>query len=92
MSCISGNAVEGVYVVAGKGAGFSPWQGQGNGATATFWYTLPKQESYSLHVGCGGSTSSWQVATVSVTVSAAVNNFACDDVPGQASYGTCHTT
>lgn len=92
MSCISGNAVEGVYVVAGKGAGFSPWQGQGNGATATFWYTLPTKESYSLHVGCGGSTSSWQVATVSVTVSAAVNNFACDDVPGQASYGTCHTT
>jgi serine/threonine protein kinase len=89
VSCISGNAVEGVYVAAGKGSGFSPWTGQGDGATATFTYTLPTQESYSLHVGCGGSPSSWQVATYSVTVSTAVNNFACDDVPGQSDYGTC---
>ena len=92
VSCISGNGVEGVWVAAGSGAGWSPWQGQGNGATATFWYTLPKKESYSLHVGCGGSPSSWKVATYSVTVSTAVNNFACDDVPGQANYGTCRTT
>jgi hypothetical protein len=32
------------------------------------------------------------VATYSVTVSAAVNNSACDDVPGQARYGTCRAT
>ena len=92
VSCTSGNAIVGVYVAAGNGAGFSPWRGQGNGATATFWYTLPKRESYSLHVGCGGTPSSWKVATNSVTVSTAVNNFACDDVPRQAGYGTCRTT
>lgn len=89
VSCISGNAVVGVYVAASKGSGFSPWQGQGNGATATFHYTLPLKESYSLHVGCGGSPSKWQVADYGVTVSTAVNNFECDDVPGQSNYGTC---
>jgi hypothetical protein len=83
--------VVGVYVAAGKGAGFSPWTGEGNGATASFSYTLPKKESYSLHVGCGDSTSSWKVATYSVTVSTAVSDFACDDVPDEAGYGTCHT-
>jgi serine/threonine protein kinase len=90
VSCISGNAVVGVYVDASKGSGFSPWQGQGSGATATFQYTLPLKESYSLHVGCGGSPSKWEVADYSVTVSTAVNNFSCDDVPGQSDYGTCH--
>jgi serine/threonine protein kinase len=79
VSCISGNAVVGVYMAANKGSGFSPWQGQGNGATATFQYTLPLKESYSLHVGCGGSPSKWQVADYSVTVSTAVNNFSCDE-------------
>lgn len=90
VSCTSGNAVVGMWVAARKGAGFSPWQG--DGATAAFWYTLPQRERYSLHVGCGGTPSSWQVATYSATVTTAVNHFACDDVPGQASYRTCHTT
>ena len=81
----------GVYVAAAKGQGFSPWRGQGNGSTASFWYTLPERESYSLHVGCGGTRSSWQVATYSATVSTADNNFLCYDVPGQADYGTCLT-
>jgi hypothetical protein len=58
----------------------------------TFRYRLPRKESYSLHVGCGGSPSSWQVATYSVTVTTAVNNFACFDVPGQPNYGTCRIT
>jgi hypothetical protein len=90
VSCISGNTVEGVWVAAGKGSGYSPWTGQGNGASASFIYTLPLHESYSLHVGCGGTTSTWKVATYSVTVSGAVNNFVCDDVSGQPSYGSCH--
>jgi hypothetical protein len=89
---MSGHAVVGVFVAAARGQGFSPWRGQGNGSTASFWYTLPVRESYSLHVGCGGTPSSWQVATYSVTVSTAVNNFACNDVPGRAGYGSCHTT
>ena len=89
VTCTSGHAVVGVWVAAAQGAGYSPWRGQGNGETATYWYTLPKKESWSLHVGCGGSPSSWGVATYSVTVSSANVNFACDDVQGQAGYGTC---
>ena len=92
ISCISGQPVVGVWIAAAKGSGYSPWQGQGSGSTATFWYTLPATESYSLHVGCGGTGSDWQVATYSGTVTSADNNFACDDVTGQAAYGTCRAT
>ncbi len=89
VACLSGHAVVGVYVAAAKGHGFASWQG--STSTASFWYTLPERESYSLHVGCGGSPSSWQVATYSATVSTADNNFLCYDVPGQADYSTCLT-
>jgi hypothetical protein len=89
VACMSGGGVQGVYVEAAKGAGFSPWTGQGNDSTATFKYTLPVQESFSLHVGCGGTPSSWKVACYSVTVSTAFTDFACDDISGQAGYGTC---
>jgi hypothetical protein len=92
ISCISGQPLVGVWVAAAKGSGWASWIGQGNGSTATFSYTLPVTESYSLHVGCGGTGSDWQVATYSGTVTRANNNFACDDVSGQAAYGTCRTT
>jgi hypothetical protein len=92
ISCISGQPLVGVWVAAAMGSGWAPWIGQGNGSTATFSYTLPVTESYSLHVGCGGTGSDWQVATYSGTVTSADNNFACDDVTGQAAYGTCRTT
>jgi len=91
IACLSGNSVEGVWVAAAKGAGYSPWQGHGSGSTTTFSfnYTLPLSEAYSLHVGCGGTTASWAVACDSVTVTSAENSFVCDDVAGQAGYGTC---
>jgi hypothetical protein len=89
VSCVSGNSVEGVWVQAGDGAGWAPWQGLGNGSTSDWWFTLPKTESYSLHVGCGGTTSSWAVATYSPTVTGAHNSFNCYDVADQANYGTC---
>jgi hypothetical protein len=78
-------------VVAAKGAGWSPWKGTGNGGTAAYWYTLPVSEPYALHVGCGGTPSSWAVATATPTVSGADNSFACQDVSGQAGYGTCRS-
>jgi hypothetical protein len=89
VSCVSGNSVEGVWVQASDGAGWAPWQGLGNGSTSTWWYTLPKDESYSLHVGCGGTTSNWAVATYTPTVTGSSNSFNCYDVAGQADYGTC---
>jgi hypothetical protein len=89
ISCTSGNSVEGVWVQASDGAGYAAWKGLGNGSTSNWWFTLIKQESYSLHVGCGGTTSSWAVATYSPTVTGAHNSFNCFDVAGDANYGTC---
>lgn len=89
VSCTSGRSVEGVWVQTASGSGFAPWQGLGNGSTSDYWYTLPRTESFSLHVGCGGTTASWAVATYSPTVSAAHDSFNCDDVAGDAGYGTC---
>jgi hypothetical protein len=89
VSCESGKSVEGVWVQASDGHGYASWKGLGNGSTSDWWFTLPKDESYSLHVGCGGSTSSWAVSTYSPTVTGAQNSFNCYDVAGEANYGTC---
>jgi len=89
ISCVSGKSVEGVWVSASQGSGYAPWKGLGNGSTSDYWYTLPVSESYSLHVGCGGTTSSWAVATYSPTVGGTHNSFNCYDVSGRADYGTC---
>jgi hypothetical protein len=89
VSCLSGNSVEGVWVQTNNGSAYAPWKGLGNGSTSDWWFTLPTQESYSLHVGCGGSTASWAVATYSPVVSGAHNSFNCYDIAGEAGYGTC---
>jgi hypothetical protein len=79
IACTSGKPVVGVWVSAVAGSAFAPWRGLGNGATADWWYDLPKSEDYSLHVGCGGSPSSWAVATYTTTVSGGHNSFDCHD-------------
>jgi hypothetical protein len=89
VSCLSGNPVEGVWVQADDGAGFASWKGLGDGATADWWFTLPENEPYSLHVGCGGSPSSWEVALDSPTVTGAHNSFSCYDIEDEAQYGSC---
>lgn len=89
ISCVSGNSVEGVWVQAARGSGFAPWQGLGNGSTSDWWYTLPVSEPYALHVGCGGTTATWKVATFSPTVGGAHNSFNCFDVAGASGFGTC---
>jgi hypothetical protein len=89
VSCTSGNSVEGVWVAAAQGSGWAQWQGLGNGSTSNYWYTLPTSEPYSLHVGCGGTPSSWAVAAYSPQVSGTQNSFNCIDVAGQPGYKTC---
>jgi hypothetical protein len=81
--------VQGVWVQAAQGSGYSPWQGIGNGSTSRYWYTLPDTMSFSLHVGCGGTQANWGVALTSVQASGPVANFTCYDVAGQANYATC---
>lgn len=89
ISCSSGKSVVGVWVEAAQGRGWSPWKGVGDGKNADYWYTLPTQETYSLHIGCGGTKSSWAVATETPYVGGTHNSFNCFDVPGKLGYGTC---
>lgn len=89
ISCSSGKSVVGVWVEAAQGHGWSPWKLVGNGENADYWYTLPTQETYSLHIGCGGTKSSWAVATETPYVGGTHNSFNCFDVPGKLGYGTC---
>lgn len=89
VSCSSGKAVKGVWVEAAKGRGWSPWKGVGDGSNADYWYTLPTSEQYSLHIGCGGTPSSWAVAVKTPSVGGTHNSFNCFDVPGEPGYGTC---
>ncbi|WP_194915505.1 hypothetical protein [Catenulispora rubra] len=89
VSCVSGHSVEGVWVQAAQGSGYSPWQGIGNGSTSRYWYTLPSTMSFSLHVGCRGTTAAWGVALTTPQAPGPVANFTCHDVSGQAEYGTC---
>lgn len=74
---------------AAQGSGYSPWQGIGDGSTSRYWYTLPSTESFSLHVGCGGTTAAWGISLSTPLVSGPVANFTCHDVEGQAGYGDC---
>lgn len=89
ISCVSGSSVEGVWVQASQGSGYSPWQGIGNGSTSRYWYTLPSTESFSLHVGCGGTTAQWGLSLSTPLVPGPVANFTCHDVSGQSGYGDC---
>lgn len=94
VACASGQSVQGVWISALSGSGYTPWQavdtGSGAfGSTSKYWYTLPSHESYSLHVGCGGNQTTWAVACYGPVVGGAVNNFNCVDVAGRSGYGTC---
>jgi hypothetical protein len=91
VTCESGQSVEGVWVSAAAGSAYASWQALGNGSTSDWWFTLPQEESYSLHVGCGGSPPSWAVATYTATVSGPHNSFNCQDSPGASGYGQCET-
>jgi hypothetical protein len=87
VTCLSGHSVEGVWVQAGAHSGFAPWQG---GSTSKWWWWLPRGESYSLHVGCGGTQASWAVAVYTPVVSGTPNSFDCIDIASDAGYGTCY--
>jgi hypothetical protein len=86
VSCLSGQSIEGVWVQATGHSGFAPWQGS---STSKWWWWLPKGESYSLHVGCGGTQASWGVALYTPVVTGS-DTFVCIDVSSDAGYGTCY--
>jgi hypothetical protein len=94
VTCLSGASIEGVWVQATGHSGFAPWQGvsvsgQAFGSTSKWWWPLPKGESYSLHVGCGGTQATWGVALYTPVVTGS-DTFICIDVSSDAGYGTCY--
>lgn len=89
ISC-DANLVQGVWVATSVGSKYASWQAIGNDSSAKYWTTLPENEAYSLHVGCGGTPSSWGVACYSNQVSGTENSFSCYDASGDGSkYGQC---
>jgi hypothetical protein len=61
----------------------------GNGSTSDWWFTLPVNEPYSLHVGCGGSPASWTVSATTLLVNGPHNSFDCHDVAGAPGFRKC---
>jgi hypothetical protein len=85
----STTSVEGVWVVANNGgSGWAKWRGVDSNV-AYYWYRLPHGGQYSVHVGCGGSTSQWSTASQSHAVSGRFNDFFCYDVAGERWFGFC---
>lgn len=82
VSCVTGRAVEGIWVVANSGG--SNWARMnvaGGTSSAVSWsYTLPNGGSYSLHVGCGGSPSSWASTSTSGNYSGGSGGMLCYDL------------
>ena len=84
-------SVEGVWIqAANNGSGWAPWvSSAANPQFATYSYTLPYGGEYSVHVGCGGTTSSWAVAEYSSFYGGTVNSFYCYDESSSTLYTYC---
>jgi hypothetical protein len=89
VTCQSGSAVEGVWVVSqdGQGTGWAQWSAAGS-SSASFSRTIDNN-SWQVHVGCGGSPQSWKVSTFSSSFSGTPQDITCDDISGQSQFGEC---
>ncbi|WP_406284135.1 serine/threonine-protein kinase [Embleya sp. NBC_00896] len=91
VSCTSGNLVVGVWVEATRGSGFAFIRLEPAGSSS-YQYTLPSSETYTLHVGCGGTSKDWAVSVNDAPqVSGRRNSFICNDIRDRPGYGTCTT-
>jgi hypothetical protein len=91
VTCLSGAAVEGVWVVGRSGgSGWATWQASAQTASFASFSRQISNGDWEVHVGCGGSPSTWKVATYSGWVSG-TSGFTCDDISGQGQYGQCST-
>ncbi|WP_265566995.1 chitinase [Streptomyces hygroscopicus] len=89
--CESGHPIVGVWVQTSHSADsrFAAWRGIGDGSTADWWTDMPENESYSLHIGCGGTPASWATENKTGTNSGTSNSFDCVDIAGDPRYETC---
>ncbi len=71
--CEDGLSVEGIWIATSSGSGFANWSSPGGGDYANFNYSLPRSEAWTVHVGCGGSKSSWRYPTNGNTTTTRAN-------------------
>jgi hypothetical protein len=81
VACVTGNAVEGVFVNANSGGGgWGIMNVPGGTSNAVSWhYTLPKGGSYYVAVGCGGRPSSWNSTSYSGNYTGNSSSLICYD-------------
>ena len=81
LSCVTGRAVEGVWVAANSSS--SGWAtlnvASGSSSTVSWHFTLNNAGSYSIHVGCGGSPQTWSSTSYSGTTSGNLPDQICYD-------------
>ncbi len=81
--CESGRPVVGVWIAASTGQRDSGWAHLGanypTGSTVTYSYQLGGTQLYSVHVGCGGTTSDWASKNYSPQLRTRSVTLRCDD-------------
>jgi len=86
--CESGRPVAGVWIAASTGqrdSGFAhlgplnPGSSAPAGPAATYSYRLPHGGTYSVHVGCGGTSAHWASSSYSPSLSGQTAHLRCDD-------------
>lgn len=90
LTCSSGNRVVGAWLQGSPAKGWAHLDVTGNG-TAEYSYELPRGETYSLHVGCGGTPKNWAVDPHTSEVSGTRNSFDCYDAKDSPYYRSCQT-
>jgi hypothetical protein len=90
LTCLSGKAMVGVWVVGqAGGSGWAAWTSTAATPSYASFHRTINNGPWQVHVGCGGTPDSWKVATYSGWVTAVSPSFTCDDIPGHARYGEC---
>jgi len=79
VTCVDGLNVEGVWIQASGGSGFASWSADGVGYYAHY-LRAGISGSWTVHVGCGGSTASWRYHPDGV-----------QNVTGSSASWTCYT-
>src|SRR5581483_11955730 len=81
--CNSGRPVTGVWVAGTSGSGFARWSPEANANVAQYSFSLPRPQTMSLHIGCGGSNGGWAsdnpTPSMNVTGSRDVNALCADN-------------
>lgn len=91
--CVDQRSVVGLWVQAANGGSGWATLTNVNGYTKNYRYTLPRGGSYSVHVGCGGTSQSWATSNKSPYVSGSYNSFTCyDTTAARAAYLLCQRT